>query len=307
MGSQWGRLGAHKLWPAQGSGHKRTTHSAGQLEVDPRGVPGQQPPHSAHRTQAFFRHWVSSASGRKAPGLGAEIQCGDTEPAPFHLPIQVASPKGAVSPVQLAPSAPAWASWAPRPPAPWFSPALRYLSRRCGREPSPQGPTTMGLRPALGALQEELQHPHLGPDSFPNSPTQPPSLLHCSHHGLNQPEGRTTHQPSKPLSTPATPSLAHRCHFVFNAKGHFCQPRAAWPAPCHRGEYQPARAQTPASHVHQAFTACILAPECPCLLPSWCLGALFFLPNTPLSSLDSDSTECLLHTRLCARTGNTKV
>lgn len=50
----------------------------------------------------------------------------------------------------------------------------------------------------------------------------------------------------------------------------------------------PPWAQTPASHVHLAFTARILAPECPGSaqhMPTAqlvCPGALFFLLNTPL-------------------------
>lgn len=149
--------------------------------------------------------YSSKSVNKKVPILGAEIQCGDTEPVPFCLLIQVASPKGAVSPAQPAPSAPAWASalpmapvvwapnalWTPRPPAPWLSPALRYFSERCEREPSAQGPPT---RDHKRNLNTHISWPRL----FPQQPYLPPASWPPALQSpqTNWPEGRTTHQPS---------------------------------------------------------------------------------------------------------------
>lgn len=168
------------------------------------------------------RHGEGQQPGStKAPCSGRVVPCGDVQPVPFHLSIQVAPPKQAVSPAQLAPSAPAGASALPRAPvqlapnaprtlqlvAPWPTPALRYFPGATGGSP--------GLRPALSAWR-----------------------------GLNtlspRPRFFPTSSPARRRHTPCHTRLgSQRCHSVSNAQGHFCQPGAAWPAPCHRGEYQP--------------------------------------------------------------------
>lgn len=69
----------------------------------------------------------------------------------------------------------------------------------------------------------------LGPDSFPPAPPHP----------IASPKEASPPDPLDPEHPNHTRLGSQRCHSVSNTQGHFCQPGAAWPAPCHRGEYQP--------------------------------------------------------------------
>ena len=101
-------------------------------------------------------------------------------------------------------------------------------------------PPTVGLRPALSASQEGPQYSHLPGSFFPQLPhpaSWPPALQSPRpEQARRQDHTRTVLSPELPNHTQPG---SQRCHFVSNAQGHFCQPGAARPAPCHRGEYQP--------------------------------------------------------------------
>lgn len=93
--------------------------------------------------------------------------------------------------------------------------------------------------------------------------------------------------PSQASQCSTTPSLAlKRCHLVSNAQGHFCQPGAAWHAPCYRGKYQPSLGS-------DTFLLCLPGFHCPhpstrlprlCPVHAYCPGGMprsFQLPCLP--------------------------
>nr|KAF6427833.1 hypothetical protein HJG63_008321 [Rousettus aegyptiacus] len=61
-----------------------------------------------------------------------------------------------------------------------------------------------------------------------------PAGSFCPGRGLSLPMGSCAAGSKCPLDPAACGPTALPC-----PQGHFCQPGAAWPAPCHRGEYQP--------------------------------------------------------------------
>ncbi|KAF6119825.1 hypothetical protein HJG60_010211 [Phyllostomus discolor] len=61
-----------------------------------------------------------------------------------------------------------------------------------------------------------------------------PAGSFCPSMGLSSPNGSCVVGSECPVDPKASGPMALPC-----PEGHFCQPGAAWPAPCHRGEYQP--------------------------------------------------------------------
>lgn len=129
------------------------------------------------------------------------------------------------------------------------------------------------------------------------------------------------------LALPSLSMLNHtqpgsqRCHLVSNAQGHFCQPGAAWHAPCHQGEYQPSLGSDtcllclPGFHCpHPSTRLCRLCPVhayCPGGMPRSfqlpCLPGAVLSPQYPicLSLIHSNSLEGSLHSRHCTCPGTT--
>lgn len=186
-------------WGSQRGGHIRL-QAAPRAGLQPTCPPCCRPPRRRRPVCPALTwhgawHGVGQQPGSaKAPRSGRVVPCGDIEPVPFRLPIQVAPPKRAASPAQLAPSAPAGASAFPRVPvqlapnAPWtlqpvapqLSPALRYLPGATGGIPGPQAsgwPSVPG-----GGLNTLSPRPRF----FPTGPAPP----------HRQPEGGIPPRPS---------------------------------------------------------------------------------------------------------------
>lgn len=268
-------------------------------------------------------HGVGQHPGSaKAPRSGRVVPCGDIEPVPFRLPIQVAPPKRAATPAQLAPSAPAGASSFPRVPAqlapnaPWTlqpvapqpSPALRYLPGATGGIPGPQA----SGRPSVpgGGLNTLSPRPRF----FPTGPAPP----------HRQPEGGIPPRPPTLLtqSTLTTHGSALRgatlCptpRVTSASQGLLGLPHAT------EGSTSPPWERTPACRVHLALTARGPAPECPGsarhtpTAQPVCPGALdtprspraLLFPPTSLFPHSLKHHGCPLQAGRGARAGNTSV